>query len=111
MSPFKQITVAILALLLAESASFAEIKATVEHNDNDHAAAGFKFKNVPAPSTSDAATKAKFTIVDGDRDENGGGLDKLNDGKLPTEADEPAENFFFNAIGRANSEPQSTKEL
>ncbi len=97
MNPFKLTTAALLALLLAESASFAEIKVAVERNDNDHAAAGFKFKNIPAPSTSDAATKAKLTIVDGERDDNGGELDKLNDGKLPTEADEPAENFFFNA--------------
>lgn len=97
MKNFYLLTAATSALLLSGAACFAEIKATVEHNDNDHAAADFKFKNVPAPSTSDAATKAKFTIVDGDRDENGGGLDKLNDGKLPTEADEPAENFFFNA--------------
>ena len=97
MSLFKLTTTAVLALLLAESASFAEIKVAVEHNDNDHAAAGFKFKNIPVPSTSDAATKAKLTIVDGERDGNGGELDKLNDGKLPIEADEPDENFFFNA--------------
>jgi hypothetical protein len=97
MKNFFLFTAATSALLLSGAASFAEIKATVEHNDNDHAAAGFKFKNIPAPSTSDAATKAKLTIVDGERDGNGGELDKLNDGKLPTEADEPAENFFFNA--------------
>src|ERR1035437_7867197 len=97
MSLFKLTTTAVLALLLAESASFAEIKVAVEHNDNDHAAAGFKFKNIPVPSTSDAATKAKLSIVDGERDGNGGELDKRNDGKLPTEADEPDENFFFNA--------------
>jgi hypothetical protein len=90
-------TAATTALLLSGPASFAEIKVVVEHNDNEHAVAGFKFKNVPAPSKSDAATKAKLTIVDGERDDNGGGLDKLNDGKVPTEADEPAENFFFNA--------------
>jgi hypothetical protein len=78
-------------------AARAEVKTVVERNDNDHATAEFKFKTVPAPSKSDAGTKAKFTVVDGARDEAGGDLDKLNDGKLPTEADQPAENFFFNA--------------
>ncbi len=57
----------------------------------------FKFKNVPALSQTDAATKAKFTLVEGRRDANGGDLGQLHDGKLPTEEDQPAENFFFNA--------------
>lgn len=55
----------------------------------------FTFKNVPAPSRNDAATDAKFTLLSGNRDRSGGGLDKLHDGTLPTEADEPGENFFF----------------
>jgi hypothetical protein len=91
------LTAATSALLLSATASFADIKVVVEHNDNEHAMAGFKFKNVPAPSGTNAATKAKFTIVDGERDDNGGDLDKLRDGKLPTEEDQPLENFFFNA--------------
>jgi hypothetical protein len=84
-------------VLLSGSAVLAEIKTVVDHNDNEHATAAFKFKNVPAPSSTDAATKATFTIVDGEKDENGGDLDKLHDGKVPTEEDQPAENFFFNA--------------
>ena len=40
---------------------------------------------------------ARFTIVTGEADASGGGLEKLHDGKVPTEADEPAENFFFGA--------------
>jgi hypothetical protein len=91
------ITVAASVLLMSAAAAFADIKIVVEHNDNEHATAGFKFKKVPASSGSDAATNAKFTIADGERDDNSGGLDKLHDGKVPTEADEPAENFFFNA--------------
>src|SRR5882672_7735170 len=84
------------ALILATS-SRAEVKIVAEHNPNDSATPKFKFKNVPAPSKTDGATKAQFTIVDGERDENGGDLDKLHDGQLPTEEDQPAENFFFNA--------------
>jgi hypothetical protein len=40
---------------------------------------------------------AVFTIVDGAEDNNGGGLEKLHDGRLPTEEDEPSENFFFHS--------------
>src|SRR6266702_170900 len=74
-----------------------EIKIVADHNPNESASPAFKFKNVPTPSKNDAATNARFTILDGERDDNGGDLDKLHDGKLPTEEDEPAENFFFNA--------------
>ena len=70
---------------------------TVGHNTGDDATPEFKFKNVPSPSANDAAMSAKFTIVDGEADPNGGDLSKLNDGKLPDQEDQPAENFFFNA--------------
>jgi hypothetical protein len=84
-------------LFASAALSIGEVKTVVERLDNEHTSPGFKFKTVPAPSKNDAATKAKFTIVAGERDENGGELEKLNDGKLPTEEDQPAENFFFNA--------------
>jgi hypothetical protein len=77
--------------------SQGSIKVTVNHNSNDTATSEFKFKEVPSPSKTDAAKNAKFSIVEGERDENGGDLEKLNDGKLPTEPDAPAENFFFKA--------------
>jgi hypothetical protein len=35
--------------------------------------------------------------VDGRRDGNGADLDKLHDGKVPSEADQPSESFFFDA--------------
>ena len=97
MKCFIQITVTASAFLLAISAAFAETKVVVDYNDTSHASADFKFKTVPAPAKTNAATKANFTIVDGERDENGGDLDALHDGKLPTEEDQPSENFFFNA--------------
>jgi hypothetical protein len=84
-------------LLLAGTATFAEIKVVFDHNENETATADFKFKHIPAPSKLDAATDAEFSIIEGEADENGGGLEKLHDGKLPAEQDEPAENFFFNA--------------
>ena len=84
----------LLSTLLAAQ---GEIKVTINHNDNDDAKPEFKFKEVPAPSKDDAGAKAKFSIVDGERDENGAEVTALNDGKLPGEDDQPDANFFFNA--------------
>jgi len=83
--------------LLAGVSTRADVKVTVDYNGNDEATAEFNFKTGPSPSANDAATAAKFTIVDGAADGNGGGLEKLNDGKLPENSDDPAENFFFRA--------------
>src|SRR5881394_4053008 len=83
------------AVVFAAATAQAEVKVTADHNSTG--TSKFKFEHVPSPSKTDAGAKAKFSIVDGERDENGGGIEKLNDGGLPTEEDEPAENFFFNA--------------
>ena len=85
------------ALLLSATVLPGEIKIVIDHNPNGEAAAGFKFKHVPTPAKNDAAAKAKFSIVDGERDGNGAELDALHDGELPTEEDQPGANFFFNA--------------
>jgi len=80
------------------SASFAiraDVKAVVEHKDNEHAKAGFAFTSVPVPARYDVGRRSRFTIVDGNSDDHGGGVEVLNDGKLPGAADEPAANFFF----------------
>jgi hypothetical protein len=86
---------AVSCLLLSTGVSFAGINVVVDHNED--ANPDFKFKHVPSPSKNDAASKAKFSVVSGEEDPAGGGLDKLNDGSLPTEEDQPSENFFFNA--------------
>lgn len=90
---------AALILLMAGASPCcrAEIAVTVAHHDADAAASDFKFKDLAQPAQNDAASKAEFAIVDGQRDRNGGTIEKLNDGRLPTEADQPAENFFFAA--------------
>jgi hypothetical protein len=74
----------------------AEVKVAIERNDNAVAEAEFKFKNIPGPVRGDAASKAKFTVVDGKSDPNGSNLRKLNDGMLPEQQDDPGESFFFN---------------
>lgn len=89
-------TVVAMALVLA-AASVARggIKVAVDHNAKDRATPEFKFRNIPSPSAADAATHAKFLVVDGYIDQNSGGIQRLHDGRLPTEADQPAANFFF----------------
>src|SRR5215475_6885456 len=96
MSPHKFLSAATL-LFASALLCCGEIKTAVNHNPNENATSAFKFKDVPSPSKTDAAKDGKFTIVDGERDENGGDVDKLHDGKTPTEEDQPEENFFFNA--------------
>lgn len=93
----KKLMLSLAALLAFAALGRSEIKVVVDRNDPDQATAAFKFATVPSPSATDLATHAKFSLVDGVKDDNGGDLDKLNDGKLPTEADQPSENFFFDA--------------
>ena len=85
----------VAALLLSAAVSPGEVNVVIEHNDTTTATPAFTFKNIPSPSMNDAASKAEFVLVDGARGINSGGLEKLHDGKLPTEADEPGENFYF----------------
>ena len=90
-------TLFILVAIIGNPSARADVAVVAEHNSNDKASAAFRFANVPAPSRTDAATTARFTIVDGERDDNGGSLDVLHDGKLPSQEDQPSENLFFNA--------------
>jgi len=97
MKLFVPTSISFLALLASAAISYGEIKVTAERNDNERATPEFKFPHVPSPAKNDAAAKAKIILVDGAGDPFSGELGKLNDGKLPTEADQPEENFFFNA--------------
>ncbi len=83
------------ALLVLATVSFAEIKIATGHDPEGQL--GFRLPGIPAPSRNDAATAAKFTLLDGEADGNGGGLDQLHDGRVPSDPDEPEQNFFFNA--------------
>jgi hypothetical protein len=85
------------SLLLWHVTGAAEIKIVIDHHRNEDATAEFQFKDVPRPAKNDAAASAQWTIVDGRRDNNGGDLDQLHDGKVPAGEDEPAANFFFGA--------------
>jgi len=87
----------ISAILSATSLAHAQVKATIDHNPNATATSAFKFKNVPSPAKDDAAAKAKLLLIEGQADGNGAELSALTDGVLPTEEDQPAANFFWNA--------------
>lgn len=87
-------TAALLSLMFT---AHAQVKVTIDHNSNATATGAFKFKNVPSPAKDDAATRAKLLLVEGEVDGNGADLSALNDGALPTEDDQPATNFFWNA--------------
>ena len=84
-------------VLISCAIASGEIKVVVDHNDNEHANPAYKFKTVPSPTSPNAATPATFAIVDGEKHPLSGDLDVLHDSKLPTEADQPMENFVFNA--------------
>ncbi|HYV34766.1 MAG TPA: hypothetical protein VE988_03615 [Gemmataceae bacterium] len=96
MKHFKPLLFATFTLLLAAMAARADVQITVEHNSNADATADFKFKKIPSPTMETAARKATVSIVSGKKDGNGGPVTLLTDGKLPTDEDEPAANFFFN---------------
>jgi len=84
-----------LGLFALTTAAQAEITVATGHNENGAPTPAFEFQQVPRPAK--AGTVGKFTIIDGESDPAGGGLAKLNDGRMPTEDDQPDENFFFNA--------------
>src|SRR5580704_17827569 len=86
---------AVAALTACATAARAEITVVTGHNSGEDATSAFHFRHVPSPAKTGAARK--FTIVDGEMDGNGGDVEKLNDGRVPTEEDQPEENFFFNA--------------
>lgn len=74
-----------------------DVKVLIGVNRGDKATAEFKFAEVPSPSRTDAGNGAKFTLLDGRRDANGGELSRLSDGRTPRGEDEPRANFFFAA--------------
>jgi len=82
------------AMLAFAPVSDAEVSVSTERRTD---APAFTFNSVPAPANNDAASQARFTLVDGERDPNGGELAVLYDGRIPTEEDQPAANFFFRA--------------
>ena len=90
-----RLAVASLAALCLAGAARADVTATVGHLTFDDATPAFKFPGVPAPSADDLATDAKFTLIAGEADPNGPGLEALHDGKTATSSDDAAASFFL----------------
>lgn len=82
------------AVLLLQLSTLAATSVKFEQNTSN---TPFTFRLVPQPSSNDAAATAQFSIAQGQRDRNGGDLAVLHDGRVPTEDDQPAANFFFGA--------------
>jgi hypothetical protein len=91
----RPVILAALLVLFACAAAPADVKTAVNRNDAAAASGEFKFKDVPSPSRTDTGNKAKLTIIEGQPDPNGGDVERLTDGRLPSDADQPAANFFF----------------
>ena len=75
----KRLVVVALLVSFTGLVARAEVKVVIERSREADATADFKFKKVPVPVKNNAASKAKFTIVDGTRDDNGGELEVLHD--------------------------------
>ena len=85
----------ILPLLIAPL--FLNAQVDFEHIANRAANPTFKFPSLPSPSKADAASTAKLTLVDGKPDDGSADRSALTDGQVPTHADEPGANFYFDA--------------
>jgi len=80
------------ALLAASPALLAAAEVTKGFGPSD---SGFKLDPVLPPALDDAAAKATFSIIDGQKDGASPDLAVLNDGKMPVGEDQPSANFFF----------------
>ena len=85
-----------LVLMLLAVPSPAQVRITIDHNDNKTANAEYKFQRVPSPARNDAGSKAILTLVDAEPDGNSADLGVLTDGLLPDAEDQPRRNFFLN---------------
>lgn len=84
----------ILGFSLASGTAWPKVVVTHEVNDMD---AAFAFDAVGLPANNDAATQARFTVVEGAPDSHSAPLDALHDGLVPATEDQPSRNFFFRA--------------
>ena len=85
---------AFVLFLLAMCAQ-AQVRITIDHNDNKTAGAEYKFTRVPSPARNDAGAKAILTLVDAEIDGTSADIGVLTDGLLPDAEDQPRRNFFL----------------
>jgi hypothetical protein len=99
MNHLRPLAAAGLLLLTQIDVSAAEILVRSQRIAPELATPAFPFSQVPGPCRKDAAEQARFELLNGQKDPNGGALECLVDGKLPGEEDQPQANFFFAAGG------------
>jgi hypothetical protein len=88
----------IRVLLLVAGVSItaqAQVTVTIDHNETG--SGSFKFNTVPTPRKDDLAANAKWMLLVGELDRNGGDFSALTDGLLPATQDQPGANVFFSA--------------
>lgn len=66
---------------------------TESSQDGSH----FRFEKIALPAVDDAAAGGTWKVLAGQVDANSGEIGRLNDGEVPTSADQPAHNFFYAA--------------
>ncbi len=89
------ICAAVVALACSSGVASAEVQIAAVQRPADAPLA--TTTNIPGPARNDAAANARIRILSGVVDPNSGGIGKLRDGRVATEADQPDENFFFDA--------------
>lgn len=93
-----RLTITLIALILSARTSLGDTEVFVESSeDTTH----FQFETIAPPAINDIGATAKWNILAGRVDANSGPIDRLNDGRIPASADDPAGNFFF-AAGTAD---------
>ena len=83
---------AAVAGVAATAAAGVDVRAEANAMD-----ASFAFKSVGLPANNDAATAARFVLVDGAADRASAPLDALHDGRVQAAEDDPSRSFFFQA--------------
>lgn len=63
----------------------------------DRGSEHFRFPDIPLPAVNDAGAEGMWRVIAGRADVNSGGITCLNDGRIPTNADDPRGNFFLAA--------------
>jgi hypothetical protein len=77
------------------SKAAGDIKVTVERIPISESTPEFKFKTIPSPDRTKAASSAVFSLLTGGQDINGARVQVLRGGSLPYGPDVPDQNFFF----------------
>lgn len=80
--------------LIAAGAVSADVQVTTGISPDG---AYFQVPSIPLPAVNDAGVNGKWSVLEGRGDANSGTIAVVSDGRVPTDADQPTQNFFFAA--------------